>query len=50
LLNLACCMVALLFSPEDGGGMFCQNVTELLPDYMASQSRRPYCSWSLLRT
>jgi hypothetical protein len=34
-------MLALLFNPEDGGSMFFEKVTELLPDYTASQPRKP---------
>jgi hypothetical protein len=31
-----CCLLDLLFEPEDGGSMFLRNVDELQPDYMAS--------------
>jgi hypothetical protein len=31
--------LGLLFRPEDGGNMFLENVSKLLPDYTASQKR-----------
>jgi hypothetical protein len=33
---LAVCLLGLIFDPEDGGGTFIENVSLLLPDYMAS--------------
>jgi hypothetical protein len=36
-------LLALLYDSEDGGSMFLQNVSKVLPDYMASHPRRYYC-------
>jgi hypothetical protein len=33
---LACCLLGLLFGPEDGGSLFLQNVSKPLPYYTAS--------------
>jgi hypothetical protein len=33
---LGVCLPDLLFDPEDGGGTFIENVSLLLPDYIAS--------------
>jgi hypothetical protein len=39
--HFACLLLARLLSdPEGGGSMFCQNISELLPCYMASYPRR----------
>jgi hypothetical protein len=32
-LLLACCLLYLLFDPEDGNSTFLLNISELLPDY-----------------
>jgi hypothetical protein len=39
---LATYLPGFLFSPEDGGSMFLQNIGKLLPDYMALHPRRQY--------
>jgi hypothetical protein len=36
---MACCLLALLFDPEDGGSMFFQNIGKLLAAYIATHPR-----------
>jgi hypothetical protein len=43
--HLACCLLSLLFDPENGGSMFFQNVGKHLPDYTESYPRREYFSF-----
>jgi hypothetical protein len=38
----ACFLLCLLSEPEDGGGTFVRNVSELLPDYTGLHPRRQY--------
>jgi hypothetical protein len=33
MFHSAWCMLGLLFTTEDGGGMFLRNIGEILPDY-----------------
>jgi hypothetical protein len=39
--HCACCLLGLLSHPDDGGGMFLQNINIILPDHMVSHPRRP---------
>jgi hypothetical protein len=41
-LLFACYLLGLLFDPEDGGSVFLQNVSELIPDYTVSHPRTQY--------
>lgn len=44
LLLATCWLLGLLLSPEDGGGIFPQSVSKVLPDYTPSYPRRYYSS------
>jgi hypothetical protein len=41
-------LITCLAYPEEAGSVFLQKVTGLLPDYMASQTRKQCFSWLLL--
>jgi hypothetical protein len=36
--SLACCLLRLFFDPEDGGSIFLQNISKLLPDTFTADS------------
>jgi hypothetical protein len=42
------CLLGLLFNPKDGGSMFLENISKLLPEYTVSHHRRKYPSHSLM--